>query len=285
MKAVKLILVFLIFAGVLTAALSWDSIVGPLRKSGSDDETKENIEQETKDIVNKWDKQDEWSQELHMSLSSHIDQLRKSGNISRDGEISLRNSLIENSANKAKASYLSAIRGETRSKEKVNNSYKAIVFLREKEGLSSDERIKEIEERHQLFTNVCNFIASKHNISPNFRPEEVEWIAFSSQQDRILNQAANFKSNKYYNDLKDWPGFEEGLNVTTLKKITDAQRNSFYNNLCGQIIDRFDSTPPNVEDASRLKSAFSRFASEGGETTRLAKYRRDYEKVLQEKTN
>ena len=284
MKFFKLILIFILLAGGLTVALLWETIVPPGDKAQQVDSfDMARVDEERANIVDQWERQPDWDKNLHIRQSSRIDQLKNSGLIGENGYLTLRNSIIENSSNKALKNYMKAINAENRSKEKVNDSYKAFVFLRDNEGLKDDPRVKEGLERHRLFTNVSNFVGNPHKISPNFKTEQLDWVSFDSQQNRILNEASSYRGHKYYADIRTWPGFDEGLNSAKLKSVTEAQRKGFYQNLSNQIINHFSSASgqPTEERAANLKTVFTRFANESNETSQLASFRRNYEKSLQ----
>lgn len=281
MKIVKLILIFAILAAGIAAALLWDSIFTPTPKGLTDD--RENsivVDRERKQIVEKWDARDTWSRDLHQSISDHISQLQKSGNVSNEGYITLRNSLVENSLNKARESYLRELRSDEHSSKNLNDFYNGVVFIRDSERIQNDPRITEVIERQRLFNNIMGFVNSSHQITPKFDTERLTWKDFKSQQDRILNEAASYRQNQYYADLKNWPGIESGLNAASLKSITDNQKASFYAGLSQQIIDFFSSTEPNQEDYRHLTEVYNKFAKENGTVSKLAAYRTRYNNAL-----
>lgn len=288
MKFAKLILIFIILAGGLALALMWENLFPPASKADSNSrEYKEKIENERSEIVKDWSRQNEWNKQLHERNHNHIEQLKKSGNISNDAYIILRNSLIENSTNKAYDDYMKAIKSKDHKSDKVNKAFQAIVYLRDNEGLKEDTRVKEVENRNRLFNQIYNFVGRSHPIRPSFNSSTMSWTSFQAQQNAILNEAASYRSNKYYNDIKHWPNYESGLSETTLKKETDSQKDAFYRNLTFQIISYFDQNDENEANAARLKTLHNKFSGEAGEnySRELTKYRRDYEKQLKENSS
>ena len=136
-------------------------------------------------------------------------------------------------------------------------------FLKEREKLESDPRVKEVEERHALYEKIDRFVKSPHYISPQFDTEDANWTSFAAYQNNILGTARSYRSNKLYTaEMMHIPGFQSGLSESHLQSVTNVQRSRFYENLCTQIINHFEADSLSQENAETLNGIYKTFINQ-----------------------
>ena len=58
------------------------------------------------------------------------------------------------------------------------------------------------------------------------------------------------------------PGFRNGLSESHVKSVTNAQRGRFYEGLCRQIINHFETDSVSQENANRLNGIYKTFINQ-----------------------
>lgn len=264
MKALKLLLIFLFFAGGLFVALNWNSIV-PVQ-SGDDDFGEDDlidISAKCDEIRDAWGRCTEWDEELYTVQRADLDQSKSMGMFSREGYNTVNNALRESAANRACGSYLTCLHDTLFDDSKLQKQYAGVQFLKEREKLESDLRVKEVEERHALYEKIDRFVKSPHYISPKFDTEDADWTSFAAYQNNILGTARSYRSNKLYTaEMMHIPGFQSGLSESHLKSVTNVQRSRFYENLCTQIINHFEADSLSQENAETLNGIYKTFINQ-----------------------
>lgn len=264
MKAIKLLIIFLIFAGGLIMALNWNSIFKPT--PNEDDFPQEDlidISAKCKEIRSAWELSTGWNEALYKSIREDIDQSKSMGMFSREGYNTVNNTLRESATNKACECYLTALHNKTFSDSKLQEHYKGVQSIKKYENLDGDLRIKDVEERHNLYTKIKRFVNSYHTISPKFDTQNTNWDSFVTLQNYIHSTAYNYRQNKLYiAEMTHIPGFKSGLDESSLKASTNAQRSDFYNGLCSQIIDFFQNETPTPEKVKLLDQVYKEFTNQ-----------------------
>lgn len=264
MKALKLLLIFLVFAGGLFMALNWKSITTLGDNSDNfADEDLIDISAKCDEIRDAWGRCTEWDEELYTVQRADLDQSKSMGMFSREGYNTVNNALRESAANRACGSYLTCLHDTLFDNNKLQKQYAGVQFLKEREKLESDPRVKEVEERHALYEKIDRFVKSPHYISPQFDTEDANWTSFAAYQNNILGTARSYRSNKLYTaEMMHIPGFQSGLSENHLKSVTNVQRSRFYENLCTQIINHFEADSLSQENAETLNGIYKTFINQ-----------------------
>lgn len=264
MKTLKLLIIFLVLVGGLILALNWRLI---LTSDTSDDnfgdEDLIDIGAKCEEVRNAWGRCTEWDQDLYSVQREDIDQSKSMGMFSREGYNTVNNALRESATNKACESYLTCLHDTLFNASKLQKQYDGIQFLTKQEKLGNDQRVKEVEERHELYTQINQFVQSRHTISPRFEAESADWVSFSAHQNYILAKARQYRQHQLYRkEMSHISDFQKGLDESNLKTSTNKQRSRFYNDLCEQIIDYFEQDIPSQEKAELLNSIYNKFSNQ-----------------------
>lgn len=265
MKALKLLLIFLLLAGGLFVALNWRSIV-PLPQDDDDfgEEDLIDISEKCEEIREAWRRAAGWDESLYSVQRADINQSKELGMFSREGFNTVNNTLRESATNKACGTYLACLHDTSFNASKLQHQYDGVQFLKKHENLKEDDpRVKEVEERHALYKEILAFVKSSHTISPRFDPDEAAWTSFATKQNRILGTARNYRNNKLYQaEMTHIPGFRQGLSESHVSSVTNAQRSRFYRRLCSQIIDHFQADSLCQENSDRLNEVYNTFVNQ-----------------------
>lgn len=264
MKAIKLSIIFLVLVGGLILALNWESINKPTSDDDFLQEDLIDISSKCNEIRKAWEECLDWDENLYKSIREDIDQSKAMGMFSREGYNTVNNTLRESATNKACDGYLAALHnGGIFSDSKLQEYYKGVQSIKKHENLNDDLRVKNVEVRHELYTNIKRFVNSRHTIRPNFDAQNADWTSFATLQSRILDSARNYRQNKLYmEEMAHIPGFEGGLDESSLKESTTAQRSSFYKDLCSQIIDYFRNETPTPDKIDLLNQIYKDFTDQ-----------------------
>lgn len=264
MKSLKLLIIFLVLVGGLILTLNWRSII-PAGVGDDDfgDEDLIDIGAKCEEVRNAWGRCTEWDQELYAVQKEDIDQSKSMGMFSREGYNTVNNALRESATNKACESYLACLHDTLFNASKLQKQYDGVQFLTKQEKLGNDQRVKEVEERHELYTQINQFVQSRHTISPRFDTEDADWVSFSTYQNSILDTARKYRQHKLYTqEMSHIPDFQRGLNESNLRASTDKQRSRFYEDLCLRIIDCFEKDTLSKEKAEVLNRIYNEFSNQ-----------------------
>ena len=265
MKALKLLFIFVVFAGGLYVVLNWDSIFKTV--TGNDenfvDEDLIDIGAKCEEIRNAWGHCTEWDESLYNAQRADIDQSKSMGMFSREGYNTVNNALRESVTNKACGSYLACLHDTLFDSSKLQQQYDGVQFLKEHEQLENDPRVKEVEERHTLYRKIDSFVRSPHYISPRFDAEDADWTSFAAYQNNILGTARSYRNNQVYTaEMTHIPGFRNGLSENHVRSVTNAQRSRFYEGLSSQIINHFETDSVSQANADRLNGIYKTFINQ-----------------------
>lgn len=265
MKALKLLLIFLVFAGGLFVVLNWKSII--ISRTGNNDHFADedliDISAKCDEIRDAWGRCTEWDEELYTVQRADIDQSKSMGMFSREGYNTVNNALRESAVNRACESYLTCLHDTLFDSTKLQKQYAGVQFLKEHEKLKSDPRVKEVEERHALYEKIDRFVKSSHYISPQFDTEDADWTSFTTYQNNILGTARSYRNNQLYAaEMTHIPDFQSGLDENYLRSVTDVQRSRFYEDLCTQIVNYFEANSLSQENAEVLNGIYKTFINQ-----------------------
>lgn len=265
MKALKLLLIFVVLVGGLFVALNWKSITTTVMDNDDNFVDKDLIDigKECEEIRNAWGRCTEWDESLYTAQRADIDQSKSMGMFSREGYNTVNNALRESATNKACESYLACLHDTLFDSSKLQQQYDGVQFLKEHEQLENDPRVKEVEERHALYKKIDSFVRSPHYISPRFDAEDADWTSFATYQNSILGTARSYRNNQVYTaEMTHIPGFRNGLSENHVRSVTNAQRSRFYEALSAQIINHFETDSVNQENANRLNDIYKTFINQ-----------------------
>jgi len=263
MKAIKLIIIFVLLVGTLLLIIYVPNIWKPTH-NGDDkwgEEDLINIKEKCEEIRNVWNKSAGWDQSLYQALRGDIDQSKNMGMFSREGYNTVNNTLRETAVNKACAGYMDALHNKNFNSTDLSAQYDGVQYLKKNEKLADDKRVKDVEIRQTLYVKIKKFIGSSHKISPHFNTSTADWESFSMLQNKILNTAQSYRQNSLYvNEMSHIPSFKSGLSDSALKEKTNKQSPAFYRGLCNQIIEYFkneEATPDKVNLLNQIYKNFS----------------------------
>lgn len=280
MKAIKLSIIFLVFTGGLILALNWNSI---FKSTSNEDNFQQedliDISAKCKEIRGAWESCSGWDENLYKSIREDIDQSKSMGIFSREGYNTVNNTLRESATNKACDGYLVALHNKTFNDSKLQEHYKGVQSIKKYENLDNDLRVKDVENRHKLYTSIKQFVNSPHSITPEFDIQNTAWTPFAALQSNVLSTASSYRQNKLYiTEMVHIPGFQSGLDESHLKALTNAQRSSFYQGLCSQIINYFQNETPTPEKIKLLDQIYKNFTNQESDygIEELAKFKINY---------
>lgn len=266
MKALKLLLVFLLVAGGIFLALFWGNLFGSESEIIDVEFVEEDlvdIEEQCDSIRAAWRNEAGWNEQLYDKWRQRINRRKEMKYFSQRGYTTVNNALRESAANASCNGYMSALQ-DARSFDHglLLTRYRGVQKLKELENMGADTRIKKVEKLHELYTNIRNFVSSNHTISPNFDTATTAWTAFDATRNSILARARNLSSDALYKEMSMVPGFESGLNISNLTQTIDPQRRRFYERLSAQIIGYFESRPHTQDRANLLGQIFENFSNQ-----------------------
>ena len=264
MRAIKLIVIFLLLVGGIFLALNWELLFSVEAKN-PDGFAEDDVVDTTDmcdEIRDAWTKQAGWNDQLYQSQRADIDQKRAMNMFSKEGYNTVNNCLRETAANKACDSYATAIKDSVFRDSKLQICYKGVEAIKVAEKLDADPRILRVDQLHHLYTNISRFVRSRHEITPLLEAETGDWKSFSELQSAIIFQAKRYRENSLFKELSHIPGFKDGLDGDALKQQTERQRKDFYLRLSQQIVSYFKSEEPTEKNVSLLNSVWQKFIGE-----------------------
>ena len=260
MKYLKLIGIFAVIVGALFFVLNWDSLFNS--NQGDEPWGEENqidISEKCEEISAAWSQRTGWDQALYQSQRDEIDQQRFMGMYTEEGYNAVDNRLRETAINKACEGYAKLLNSSEFSDSRLQTEFAGVRFLKEAEKVPNDPRIKHVEQLHQLYTNIKNFVNSPHTITAKFNTSRADWVSFTSAESSILNTARSYLNNPLFKEMQNVPGFQAGLNEANIKKVTSPQRRKFYESLSAQIIRYFKNEEPTEDKINLLNQIYKNF--------------------------
>ncbi len=278
----KCTLIFAIVVGGLIFALNAESI---FTSSGDNfpDEDKIDIKELCDDIRKEWDEASGWDEELYQNRKDDIEQSKGINLFSMTDYNTVKNTLRESSTNKACDSYIHELHNDVFSDANLQKAYKGVQAVKKHEELNNDPRVKEVEERHNLYTKIKSFVNGGHYVSAKFDTENTSWVSFTAKKSSILATAKKYRTNKIFiGEMQKIPGFVAGLEESEVASKVDAQKTRFYDALATQIEAHYTSLIPSAESVASFGSVLGKFANEANNSTITAKVATCYENHLQQ---
>lgn len=262
MKFLKLGLIFAIFVGAIVLVMNWKSIVHPDDHDTNFAKTdKIDVKQKCNNFRNQWSKAKSWDQKLYDQQISQIKAWKAQNYLSATGHNTVSTTVRVQAINKINNSYKSFLSNNTYSHTNLMAAYEGVKYIKAHEPNSAAD-FKDTDGIHSLYLKVKNFVGSPHHITPTFNAETGQWSSFIAAQNSILNTAASYRNNKYYSDIKNIPGFQNGLNDTYLKSIISKEKPRFYSSLSSMIARAIDNMTPTQENYDKMRDVYQRFADE-----------------------
>lgn len=269
MKIIKLLGIFILtVAGVFTA-INIDNLFGSSHDEEFADKDELDITDECDKIRQQWSAVSQWDREIYQSLRSDIDQSKSMGLFSREGYNTVNNTLRETSVNKACDAYKAELKSSEFKDVKLQKHYSGVREIMAAESMEKDERIKDVIAIHDLYMKIRRFANSRCAIGAKFDGEKAEWVSFSSRQNGMISTARSYRNNAKYSEVKGIPGFAEALNEDNVRRLTEAQRSSFYSSLSNQIVSYYNAVEATQTVSDELNSVYDRFANENEDKQNL----------------
>lgn len=263
-KGIKLILIFLLVAGLVFLLLNLDSLFGNRVHIEEGGDLSEEITKECDKIREEWAEAKGWDESLFVKQSNAIDQGQKLKKYSSVGYQAVTNTLRESSINTVCDAYWYNLRDRYDHKA-LQSRYSGVSALSKYKDYASDDRIKHVKNVHGLYTKVYNFTHSNHTLSPNFNPEAGSgnwWTSYEKLREGVLSLASSYKSNSLYREISSVPGFNDGLDPNHLNQVLSAQKESFYQSLSQQIISSYSGKTPTSDLVSQLNAVVDKYGEE-----------------------
>lgn len=283
MKILKLLGIFIILVGGIFLALNWNTLFDDGSAPEIDmfaDEDQLDISEQCDDIRKAWAAEKGWNEELYKEQRADIDQSKNMKLFSKAGFNTVNNCLREEATNKACDGYMDALHASNFSDAALKKAYKGVTDIKTFEELDNEPRVEKVVKLNKLYTDIATFVKSNHTITPNFKSETGEWTSFASLQNGILSKARTLRGNPLFSEMSNVPGFAAGLDESSLKSKTNAQRKGFYQKLSAQIVSYFNSEEATEEKIELLKQVYNRFTSQESNygVTELARLKVNYGK-------
>jgi len=266
MKAIKLLLLFVVVAGGIFLALFW----GNLFSSDVDEEDTEFVTEDLVDIEAQcdsiraaWRSEPGWNEQLYDKWRQRINRRKEMKYFSQRGYTTVNNALRESAANASCNGYMNALQ-DARSFDHnlLLTRYRGVEKLKEIENMGADTRIRKIESLHKLYGDIRNFVGSSHTIVPDFDTTKTSWTSFDTRRSQILTRARNLAADPLYKEMSMVPGFAVGLDASALAQKIDPQRRRFYEKLSTQIIAYFESRAHTQDRANLLEHIYENFCNQ-----------------------
>lgn len=264
MKALKLILLFVVLVGAIFLAMNWNSWFQSI--AGDEDTFAEtdlvDVGEKCDEIRDSWASQSGWNLETYQIQREDIDQSKAMGMFSLEGYNTVNNCLRETSINVACNAYVEALHKTSFSEQELQKQWDGVRYLKSKEQLANDVRVKRVEQLDQLYRRIRLFARDPHDITPRFNIQNCTWVSFVNSQNQILALARDLRQNPLFKEMENVPGFKAALDEVKLKKIIESQQARFYKGLSAQICKHFDSVEANHENLELLNQVYRRFMQE-----------------------
>lgn len=262
MKYLKIILIFIVFVGAIVLVMNWKSSGSTgSREKGESETDKINVEVKCTDFREQWANTKSWDQKLYDRQSGQVEAWKEQKLLSERGYNTLSTVVREQAVRKINDSYIALLTPSAYSHNQLLNAYKGVDYLKSHEQ-SIDNDFQEIDEIHSLYLKIRSFVSSPHAISPTFNPKTGTWSSFTAERNNILSTASSYRNNRHYAELKNVPGFQEGLNTDQLQKQLDSMKPEYYRRLSRLIANEISELTPNKENYERMKRVYERFAKE-----------------------
>lgn len=291
MKALKLILIFAAFAGIIAAIIILSEPDGSDNISTGDKQ--QNFEKLKKEIVERWNVSEGWNQNMYDSLKNKIQSYETNHFITAQDAGTLRTTLKENSVNKMCSLYDTSLAHLKRISADANliQNYDGLMYIQNDQKLTEDTRINNVSSTHKLYLKAKKFVrSSPHYNDPYFDSySDPMWKSLASYQSAAVGEANIIKGNSLYAKMKHVEDFVSGLNSDNIDNIFANAKSSYYNSLKSQIKDHFQGIYNNGSvtnnDIDNLKKAISAYKSEFGSDAELMQLKNDYDDFLSYKNH
>lgn len=262
MKFLKLGIIFAIFVGVIVMVMNWKSIVNiEGQENDYPKADKISIEEKCTNFRKQWASAKSWDKDLYERQSNQVKAWKGQRLVSEMSYNTLSTTVREQAISKITKSYKALLLPDAYNHEKLMAVYGGVKYIKANEK-NSDRDFQEIDGIHSLYLKIRAFITSPHRITPTFDVETGQWSSFAAAQNKILSSAASYRNNRYYPSLKEIPGFQEGLNETSLRNQLNKEKSSYYASLGKMIAKAVDGLPATEENYNRMKGVYERFAEE-----------------------
>lgn len=264
MKQLKLIIIFILLIGGIFLALNWDSIFENKSTISNVNRSKIDVTKKCDEIRKAWEQEKRWNEKLYEEQKTDIEQERLSHRYENEASYETVSSTLKESAvNKACDSYLDLLNDSANfSKSLLEELRNGILTLRNDYGLNDDQRIKNNDDIHSLYTRALQFVESPHKITPSFDTKYHNWTSLEKEKELIVNQAKDITGNPNFDTIKNVPGFSKGLDENNLVELINNQEKTFYLELKNQILKHYRARMATCSNnSSKAASLYNEFHS------------------------
>lgn len=269
MKAIKLILTFVIILGVVIGAffLMNNSTSGTLQSPP--DETYQAFRDQ---FVKEWEQAEDWDEKLFMSHCDLVQQLSTKYETTTLNELNT-NTAIEIVYKKIFEEWKSS----SCSKAVIEKYNKAIKIIEEKDNKAkTDPNVQKIKNVYATYLSAYNLANQSIGLAPHF--DGTRWNSYSNYASSMTNKVNSILENSNYKEfLSNIVGIKNGLNAIP-SKISNG-RTRFYDELANRIIRYYSRTTSSERTRSELndlRNVISRYEGEYTSKSRLNSFAKEY---------
>lgn len=269
MKAIKLILVFIVVLGGVVLAFYYSTRADIIESNAISDSS---LQQYREQFEKDWESAGDWNKDIFMR---HCDLIKQ---LSTTNEIESLNDLNTSTAVEVIYKRIFNEWGKKNcSKNKIDKYIAAISTIEDSDNrASSNPNIKLIKEVNYVFTKAYKFSHQKFGLVPQF--DGSNWNSYTvyssgieSQKRKILEDV-NYK--KYLSNIYE---ISYALDNVTLR--LSEGRKKFYNTLALEIIESYNvklNTERTRADLNSLRNIISKYENEYGSNTSLSSFVSSY---------
>ncbi len=290
MKALKIILIFVFFAGIISAIIYLASDDEP--EPTPPEVQQQNFDKIKKEIVEGWATSDGWNKDLFDGLRNEIISYETNRFITAYQASTLRTTLKEHSINKVCSTYDTLLANMNRISQDMglSKNCNGLLYIKDSLEIKEDTRINNVLATHGLYEGAKKFVQSSHYSNPVFDVNDNPmWISLASQQSNAQGKAKKIKADPSYSKIQHIEDFQTGLSSNHIDNIFNNYRSKFYSELKRQIKEHFqgiyDSGAVTNNDLVNLQSAIKNYKSEYGNDSELVALKNNYDDFLTPNNN
>jgi len=273
MKALKLVLVFVLILGGIFGAFYFTTISDGSSLSSPDNTL---FEETRNQIENEWTQRGDWDESLYTKNQDLVNQLGKDFNTVPLNE--LNTSLAVEIVYKK---IFEEWKSSACSKAVVDKYYGATSFIISKDTkANTNNNVKKISQVYAVYINAYQLAHQSIGLTPRFNGET--WNSYDDYYSSMMKKMNDMLNNSIYKEhLSNISAIKNGLNEIPGKLSEGKTR--FYNALAQNIVNHYSRTPwddRNKEEFNRLRLTIQKYKSEYGNSELLNNFQEEYERGL-----
>lgn len=258
MKIVKLFLIVAvigsIFYGLLSISDNTGKGHGPININGDSKDLYGDFSDTINQYLNNESLWEDSDSIVYMKIKTKMDVYEKNINGQRNGGYDeLINNINNTVCKKLYSSLNSNLKKQSCTLSEIEKTANGIDFiLKMDKNLMSDKRIKESNEKIQLFKKIMEFGNKSMYKKTNFSPV-CNWYDFETFKNNKIDTMKSLKNNKYFKELSSITQISQSIENFD-NNLYNAQE-SFYNKLACEIMGYYTSTERNTSNLENFRRA------------------------------